>query len=99
MSERRRLTRWPKVLECSFTWESRVYRGVVANLSYGGGRIQDVGVLPPPGSRLILGLELGGTEVTLKSRVIYSRGISIGIAFEESRGVLMKRLGPLLEDE
>jgi len=99
MSERRRLTRWPRVVECSFSWENRVHRGVVANLSYGGGRIQDVGVLPPPGSRLDLSLKFDGTEVTLKSRVVYAKGISIGITFEEPRGVLMKRLGPLLQDE
>ena len=93
MSDRRRLTRWAKSIQCSFDWDGRTYRGTATNISYSGMRMLDLAFLPPVNSSLILVLEREGAQVSVKGRVVYAKGISLGIEFEESRGALMKRLG------
>jgi hypothetical protein len=98
LDEKRRLNRWDLSVECRFLWESRINSARLTNLSYSGARISEVSVRPRPGTLLDVILVHEGNEIPLKSRVVYAKGVSLGLAFTEPRGSLMKKLSPILRD-
>jgi hypothetical protein len=98
LDERRRLNRLNQSLECRFLWASQLHTARMTNLSYSGARVSEVTVRPSPGSLLDVVLIHEGVEISLKCRVVYARGVSLGLGFVEPKGAVMRKLSPLLRD-
>ncbi len=109
-SERRKCECWETSIPCTLEWEGSSTSGRIANLSYGGALIKQVGALPAKGVPVVISFEIDKNEVqlngTLAARILRTveqlseedKGMAwLGVYFEESREQVRSILTPVFQ--
>ena len=108
--ERRRFERWGTSIPCTVEWKGSSTRGQIANLSFGGALIQQVGAFPSKGTPVIVRFEVKKKKVklngSLAARILRTveefkeegKGmVWLGVQFEERDEKIKSKLTPVFQ--